>query len=197
MGVTLPGRHLGLLHVPSQPALFKKLRQCRPSLLAHRCRWRSTLKFRDLGGRAASLSRDSLNLILNNRIKVQKVQMPSFSFVTLLQIVVGLGLLNVWLLRSRSATAYRGGDSQTLKAEFAAYGLPEWMFFVVGGLKIAAAIALIAGIWLPALVAPAAAVVVVLMIGAVAMHFKVKDPAIKSLPAFLVLVMSAAILIIG
>ena len=39
----------------------------------------------------------------------------------------------------------------------------------------------------------AAAVVAVLMIGAVGMHFKVGDPLMKSLPAALVLAMSAAI----
>ena len=39
----------------------------------------------------------------------------------------------------------------------------------------------------------AAAVVAVLMIGAVGMHFKVGDPLMTSLPAALVLAMSAAI----
>ncbi len=34
--------------------------------------------------------------------------MPGFSVLVVLQLVVGLGLLNVWLLRSRSATSYRG-----------------------------------------------------------------------------------------
>lgn len=119
-----------------------------------------------------------------------------FIVATILQVVVGLGLLNVWLLRPQSSTSYRGGDARSLKGEFAEYGLPEWMFYVVGALKIGAAIALIVGIWIPALVAPAAAVVVVLMLGAVAMHVKVSDPWKKALPAFLVLLMSAAILLL-
>lgn len=114
----------------------------------------------------------------------------------ILQVIVALGLLNVWLLRARSSTSYRGGDARSLKEEFAEYGLPEWMFYLVGALKIGAAIALIAGLWLPALVRPAAAVVVVLMLGAVAMHVKVSDPWKKALPAFLVLVMSTAILLL-
>jgi hypothetical protein len=42
-------------------------------------------------------------------------------------------------------------------------------------------------------VLPAAAVVAVLMVGALVMHVKVKDPAIKSLPAFLMLIMSAGL----
>ncbi|MBT8400067.1 MAG: DoxX family protein [Rhodothermia bacterium] len=113
---------------------------------------------------------------------------------TILQVVVGLGLLNVWLVRAKSATGYRGGTAESLQAEFAAYGLPEWTFYLVGGLKIVAGIALIVGIWYPPLVMPAALVVTILMIGALAMHAKVKDPPKKSLPAFLVLVMSVAIL---
>jgi uncharacterized membrane protein YphA (DoxX/SURF4 family) len=115
----------------------------------------------------------------------------------ILQTIVGLGLLNVWLVRSRSATDYRGGDAKSLKEEFAAYGLPEWFFSLVGILKIGSAVLLLVGIVYPPVVLPAAAVVVVLMLGALAMHVKVKDPAIKSLPAFLVLLMSGAIVFLS
>ncbi len=120
--------------------------------------------------------------------------MSSAWLASILQVIVGLGLLNVWLLRAKSATDYRGGSAESLKAEFATYGLPEWMFYLVGGLKILSGIALIVGVWYPALVAPAAVVVTVLMVGALAMHAKVKDPPKKSLPAFLVLVMAVSIL---
>lgn len=119
--------------------------------------------------------------------------MPAFSISTILQVVIALGLLNVWLLRPGRETDYRGGEARSLKEEFAAYGLPDFLFYLVGVLKIGAAIALIVGIWNESLVLPAAAVVAVLMVGALAMHFKVKDPAIKSLPAFLMLVMSASL----
>ena len=57
--------------------------------------------------------------------------MASFSFSTILQIVVGLGLLNVWLLRVQSSTAFRGGSAQSLREEFAAYDLPDWFFYLV------------------------------------------------------------------
>ena len=120
--------------------------------------------------------------------------MPEFSIPTLLQLIVAAGLLNVWLLRAKSATSYRGGDATNLKDEFAAYGLPPAAFFVVGALKVGAAIALVAGFWYPSLVAPAAGVVGVLMVGAVAMHVKVSDPMMKSVPAALMLVMCAGIL---
>ncbi|MDP2389029.1 MAG: DoxX family protein [Acidobacteriota bacterium] len=112
---------------------------------------------------------------------------------SLLQLVVGFGLLNVWLVRGRSTTSYRGGAAQTLQGEFAAYGLPGFAFYAVGALKITAAIVLIAGVWLALPVREAAALVAALMIGALAMHLKVGDPLMKSLPAALMLVMSVTI----
>ncbi len=122
--------------------------------------------------------------------------MPEISILTVLQLVVGLGLLNVWLLRAGSPTGYRGGESQTLKEEFAAYGLPDIAFYVVGALKIAAGLVLVAGIWFALPVQLAAGVVAVLMVGALAMHVKVGDPAKRSLPAALMLLMSIAIVLL-
>jgi len=119
--------------------------------------------------------------------------MEWLSVTNLLQLIVGLGLLNVWLVRGRSATAYRGGAAQTLQAEFAAYGLPGFVFYLVGALKVGAAIVLIAGVWMALPVREAAGLVVALMVGALAMHLKVGDPLMKSLPAALMLAMSAAI----
>ncbi|QJR36747.1 DoxX family protein [Gemmatimonas groenlandica] len=115
--------------------------------------------------------------------------MTSSPILVILQLVVGLGLLNVWMIRRGASTSYRGGHAQTLRGEFEAYGLPYWMFYVVGGLKVVAGLALIAGIWVPVIVRPAALVVATLMVGAIAMHLKVKDPVKRSLPALAVLVM--------
>ncbi len=120
--------------------------------------------------------------------------MEPFSASTILQVVVGLGLLNVWLVRARSSTAFRGGSAQSLREEFAAYGLPEWFFYAIGVLKIGSAVLLIVGIWVPEVVPVAAGTVVGLMVGALSMHAKVKDPLTKSLPAFLMLLMSVAII---
>ena len=119
------------------------------------------------------------------------------TIASVLQILVGLGLLNVWLLRRQSATAYRGGDAKNLKDEFAAYGLPAAMFYVVGGLKIICGVLLLVGLAYPPVVLPAAAVVAVLMVGAVAMHLKVGDPVTKYVPATLMLAMSGAICVIS
>ncbi|CRX37944.1 DoxX family protein [Estrella lausannensis] len=110
-----------------------------------------------------------------------------------LQLIVAFGLLNVWILRRNQETPYRGSDGKSLKEEFAAYGLPAWAFYAVGLIKISAALLLILGLWLPYLVFPAAAVVSLLMMGAIAMHLKVKDPYMKSMPAFIMLVCSIGI----
>ncbi len=110
------------------------------------------------------------------------------------QIIVALGLVNVWVLRVGRKTPYRGGSSQNLQGEFAAYGLPRWSFWFVGALKLSCAALCVAGLWLPKAVAPAAGVLVGLMLGAILMHLKVRDPLIRSLPATLMLGMSAFLL---
>lgn len=104
-----------------------------------------------------------------------------------LQIVIALGIVNVWVVRFGKATAWRGGAATTLKEEFAAYGLPPWSMGLIGALKLACAAALLAGIWIPELVQPAAALLGLLMLGAILMHVRVTDPARRSLPALLML----------
>lgn len=122
--------------------------------------------------------------------------MDPITIATVLQLVVGLGLLNVWILRSRSATAYRGGAATSLREEFAVYGLPPAVFVLVGVLKVTSALVLIGGVWLDLPVAAAAAVVAALMVGAVAMHVKVRDAPRKAAPATLMLAMSVAIVLL-
>jgi hypothetical protein len=123
--------------------------------------------------------------------------MEWFSVAAVLQLIVGLGLLNVWLVRSKSATAYRGGTATSLREEFAVYGLPSAAFFVVGALKITSAVILIVGVWVSALpVTIAAGVIAALMVGAIIMHVKVGDPVTKALPATAMLAMSASILLL-
>lgn len=111
--------------------------------------------------------------------------------LSLIQLIVAFGLLNVWLVRANWSTAYRGGNAKTLKEEFAVYGLPGWFCTFVGFLKISSALVLLAGLLWPAFILPAAALIVVLMLGAVSMHAKVGDPILKTIPAALMLLMSA------
>ncbi|HYW51448.1 MAG TPA: DoxX family protein [Gemmatimonadaceae bacterium] len=115
------------------------------------------------------------------------------TFARILQLFAGLGLLNVWLVRARSATSYRGGRAQTLRQEFDTYGLPAGAFYIVGTLKIVAGVILLASLWLPMPARLAATVVAVLMIGALLMHAKAKDPVRKSVPAAVMLSMCVGI----
>ena len=110
-----------------------------------------------------------------------------------LKLIVALGILNVWLLRSGKATAYRGKNAQTLREEFAVYGLPYPIFCLVGLLKVGFALTLIASIWMADLAQPAALGMGTLMLGAFLMHLKVKDPLTKAMPSLAVLAMCLAI----
>ena len=91
------------------------------------------------------------------------------------QWTVGLGILNVWLVRPKKATGFRGGDARNLKEEFAVYGLPVWFMILIGVCKVTLALMLMAGTWLPELVRPAALGMAILMTGAVLMHIRVRD----------------------
>ena len=115
--------------------------------------------------------------------------------VVVVQVVIALGIFNVWILRFAKPTGWRGGSATNMKEEFQAYGLPEWSVQVVGFLKLLLAACLIAGIWFPTVTRPAALGIAILMLGAVAMHIKVKDPLKKSLPALTMLILSLIVAI--
>ena len=118
------------------------------------------------------------------------------SVLSVLQTIVACGLLNVWLVRPRMKTSFRGGDASNIFEEFKAYGLPEWSCYLVGTLKVGCALLLLVGLWDSSLALPAAALILALMVGAVGMHIKVKDPLFKSLPAITMLVLSGAICVL-
>ena len=111
------------------------------------------------------------------------------------KVIIFISIINVWFFRFNKQTMYRGGDSASMKEEFATYGLSESMVYIIGALKIISAFALFISIWIPNLEVPAALTMAVLMFGAILMHIKVKDSLLKSLPATIFLLLS--LLIIG
>ena len=115
-------------------------------------------------------------------------------FIMILQLIISIGLINVWLLRFNKTTEYRGGNAKNMNEEFIAYGLPEWSMYLVGFLKVAIAIMLIISIWIEELLFYNLIVLTALMIAAVFMHLKVKDPIKKSYPALSILFMIALIM---
>jgi hypothetical protein len=104
-----------------------------------------------------------------------------------LQAAIGLTILNVWLVRFRVASPYRGGGAANMREEFAVYGLPSWSLLAVGGAKVALALALLIGIWVQVLTPLAAAGLAAFMVAAVALHLKAGDPAVRSVPAAVLL----------
>jgi len=119
------------------------------------------------------------------------------TLLKLLQVLVAGGILNVWILRYRKGSSYRGKSAQSLPEEFAAYGLPRWFMYLIGALKISCAIGLIIGLWWSPATLPAAMVLGALMLGAVGMHLKVGDPLRKSLPAASLLILTALIALLS
>ena len=113
--------------------------------------------------------------------------------IVALKIVVGLSILNVWLIRGKRSTQWRGGEASNIKEEFKEYGLPVWFMYTVGTLKVGLAVLLLASIFFPGLEQFAAYGIAFLMLGAVSMHIKIGDPLKKSLPAFTFLVLSLII----
>lgn len=135
---------------------------------------------------------------------IVRVVPPGQSILTILamntlhivcQLLISFGILNVWLLRFRRSSPYRGGNATDMKQEFALYGLPSWSVWLVGGLKVIAAVLLLVGIVLPDLVRPAAIVIALLMTGAIVMHFKIGDPPKKALPASIMLLLSLVLIL--
>jgi len=99
------------------------------------------------------------------------------------QVVIALGILNVWLLRAHKPTDYRGGNARTMEEEFHVYGLSTNCMIIVRAFKVFFAGLLILGYWWPALTLFGALGMASLMAAAVLMHMKVRDPIRKSLPA--------------
>ncbi|MBK1790860.1 DoxX family protein [Persicirhabdus sediminis] len=77
--------------------------------------------------------------------------------------------------------------------QFAEFGLPKIAMRLIGLAEVAAAV----GLWLPGLRQYAAGGMVLMMLGAIANHIKVKHPISQSFPAILVLVLCALIVAFG
>ena len=104
-------------------------------------------------------------------------------------VVIAAALINVWLFRFKKKTLYRGGDANTMYEEFLVYGLPKWFMYCIGFLKISTSCLLVIGIWKKDINMYCYVILGALMLGAIIMHLKVKDPINKSLPAAAILIL--------
>ena len=108
----------------------------------------------------------------------------------IVQLLIAASIFNVWMVRFDKPTSWRGGTAKSMKEEFEVYHLSVGFMQLIRFLKLSLATLLVVGIFVPLLIQPAAIGMAVLMLGAIAMHIKVRDSLVKSFPAFSFLVLS-------
>ena len=104
------------------------------------------------------------------------------NMVKILQIIVGLSVAYVWVLRYHNVIK-----------EFKQFGLSDITRNAVGTAKISISTLLVAGIWFPSLVFYAAVLMGLFMMSAQFFHFKTGSPFIKKLPSMALLILCAII----
>jgi hypothetical protein len=119
----------------------------------------------------------------------------------ILKLVVGLSILNVWLLNRDKATPWRAKNASSMQEEFAVYGLSKSVMIITGTLKCLFAVLLLISIFYPGSYFPSiewigAAGIALLMAVAISMHIRVNDPIKKSVPAATFLILSLVIIYI-
>lgn len=120
--------------------------------------------------------------------------MDPFDYLIIaLKVIVGLSILNVWLIQPKKPTKWRGGNAKTIVEEFKVYGLSKSFCYIIGFLKVSLALILLASIQFEALTLIGSLGLAALLLGSIIMHIKVKDELYKSFPAFLFFVINLVI----
>ncbi len=119
----------------------------------------------------------------------------------IIKLIIGFSILNVWLINRNKSTPWRAKNASSMEEEFSIYGFSKSMMIVVGTLKCGFAILLLLSIFssgsgFPSLEWIGAAGIAILMAGAISMHVKVGDPAKKSLPAAIFLILSLLVILL-
>ena len=112
------------------------------------------------------------------------------------QVIISLSVLKIWIINFNKPSQWRGGNAKTMKEEFEVYGLPDWCLYTVGFLKCSFSIGLIVGLWIPEIIQLSAFGIAFFMFFVIMMHIKIKDPIIKSLPEFILLILSVLIILL-
>ena len=96
-----------------------------------------------------------------------------------------IGIFYAWTIGYRKESKFRPGKARNMKEEFIVYGLPFWLMYATGTIKIISSILLILGFFYPIFIKPVAAVLCLVMGGAVLMHLKIReDKLIKAFPSY-------------
>ncbi len=109
--------------------------------------------------------------------------MSTFSIAA--QIVIAVSIIIVWVFRF-----------DNIVLEFEKFKLSNLIRSAVGATKISLATLLITGIWYPGLVFIPAVMMALLMVCAQWTHLRVKNPLIKFVPSFFLLVLSVCVAVI-
>ena len=110
-----------------------------------------------------------------------------------LKIIVGISIINVWLIQPNKPSKWRGGDATTIIEEFNVYGLSKTFYNIIFVVKVGLAVLLLVSIKYDLLTLYSSLGLASLLLGSIAMHFKVKDALFKSFPAFLFMVLNLVI----
>ena len=111
-----------------------------------------------------------------------------------LKIIVGISIINVWLIQPNKPSKWRGGDATTITEEFNVYGLSNTFYKIIFVIKVGLAILLLISIKYDFLTLYSSIGLAILLGGSILMHVKIKDPLFKSFPALLFMVMNLAII---
>ena len=96
-----------------------------------------------------------------------------------------IGIFYAWTIGYRKESKFRPGKARNMKEEFIVYGLPFWLMYATGTIKIISSVLLILGFFYPVFLKPVAAVLCLVMGGAVLMHLKIReDKLIKAFPSY-------------
>ena len=122
--------------------------------------------------------------------------MFSYYIAVFLKVAIFITIINVWFFRFNKPSPYRGGNAKSMKEEFEVYGLANTLMYIIGALKVILSTVLLLSIWFPEWSIPSAIGMAILMLGAIAMHFKANDPGIRSFPALSLLISCILIIVL-
>ena len=101
----------------------------------------------------------------------------------ILQLIIGISILFVWLVRSHVPTNFRVGNANNLREEVLEVGLPSIFYDIMKVVKPMFAFFLIVGLFYAPMTFPSMIVTTIFMLGALWMHIKAKDNFVKIIPA--------------
>lgn len=120
--------------------------------------------------------------------------MDSFNYpMVLLKIIVGFSILNTWIFQSKKPSRWRTGNANTLDEEFKIYGLPKYIFYIVGCFKISLAVLLLTSIKFKSFTVIASLGLAGLFLVFIVLRIKAGDAYYKLFPSLLFLILNLII----